>query len=75
MGIGEFLMKIHVKTYGCQMNERDSERMRSLLAMRGHMISDLEEGADVLIVNTCSVRAKAEEKAIGKLGLLIAAKR
>jgi tRNA-2-methylthio-N6-dimethylallyladenosine synthase len=75
MGIGKFLMKIHIKTYGCQMNERDSERIRSLLAIRGHIASDTEEGADVLIVNTCSVRAKAEEKAIGKLGLLTAKRR
>lgn len=68
-------MKIHVRTYGCQMNERDTDSVISLLAARGHERAGNEEDADVIIVNTCSVREKAEDKALGKLGLMVAAKR
>ena len=65
-------MKFHVKTYGCQMNERDSECIGVLLAEHGHERAVGESDADVVIVNTCSVREKAEAKALGKLGLLVA---
>jgi tRNA-2-methylthio-N6-dimethylallyladenosine synthase len=65
-------MNVHVKTYGCQMNERDSEAVRALLRRHGHAVSADEAAADVVIVNTCSVRGKAEAKALGKLGLLVA---
>ncbi len=61
---------VHIKTYGCQMNERDSEAIGALLMRAGYRLVADEEKADVVIVNTCSVRGKAEEKAIGKLGLL-----
>ncbi|MDD3885679.1 MAG: radical SAM protein, partial [Victivallaceae bacterium] len=63
-------MKIYIKTYGCQMNERDSEAMAGLLAAAGHEIVFDEESADVLLFNTCSVREQAERKAIGKIGYL-----
>ena len=68
-------MKIHIRTYGCQMNERDSGAARALLVSHGHEIADGESDADVIIVNTCSVRVKAEEKALGKLGLLASPRR
>jgi tRNA-2-methylthio-N6-dimethylallyladenosine synthase len=63
-------MKIYIKTYGCQMNERDSEACAGMLAERGHSIVNSEEEADVLIFNTCSVRELAERKAIGKIGIM-----
>jgi len=68
-------MKFHVKTYGCQMNARDSEAVAVLLEDHGHERASGETDADVVIVNTCSVREKAETKALGKLGLLAAGKR
>ena len=66
--------KVHVKTYGCQMNERDSEMIAVLLQRHGFALAERESQADAVIVNTCSVRAKAEDKAIGKLRMLIAAR-
>lgn len=67
-------LKVHIKTYGCQMNERDSEMVAVLLERRGCAITERESQADVIILNTCSVRGKAEDKAIGKLRLMIARK-
>jgi len=64
--------KVHIKTYGCQMNERDSEMIATLLQRHGYALAERESQADAVIVNTCSVRAKAEDKAIGKLRMLIA---
>ena len=63
-------MKIHIKTYGCQMNERDSEALAGMLTAAGHTMVDAEEEADVLLFNTCSVREQAERKAIGKIGYM-----
>lgn len=60
----------YIKTYGCQMNERDSDSAAAALRRAGWRIVDSEDDADVVIVNTCSVREKAEEKAVGKLQLL-----
>lgn len=68
---GEY-MRCYFKTYGCQMNERDSEAVAALLRRSGHVLTETEAEADVVIVNTCSVRGKAEDKALGKLGLLSA---
>ena len=68
-------MKYHLHTYGCQMNVRDSEAVGALLEARGFARAASEEEADIVVVNTCSVREKAEDKAIGKLGLLCASKR
>lgn len=68
-------MLFHVHTYGCQMNVRDSEAVAALLEARGHRRAPDEDAADIVVVNTCSVRAKAEDKALGKLGLLCASKR
>lgn len=60
-------MKVYIKTYGCQMNERDSENLAAQLKLRGHEIAATEAEADVFVANTCSVREAAEQKAIGKL--------
>ncbi|BET65846.1 tRNA (N6-isopentenyl adenosine(37)-C2)-methylthiotransferase MiaB [Opitutales bacterium ASA1] len=67
--------RVYIKTYGCQMNERDSEAVAAMLRHRGYAIVDTEHAADVVLVNTCSVRDQAEQKAIGKMGYLAARKR
>ena len=68
-------MKFLVHTYGCQMNVRDSEAVEALMLAAGHEKAANEDEAEVVIVNSCTVRQKAEEKAIGKAGNLIAAKK
>lgn len=65
---------VHIKTYGCQMNERDSEAIGALLSRHGYRLVQEEANADVIVVNTCSVRGKAEDKALGKLRLMVATK-
>lgn len=62
--------KFFVRTYGCQMNELDSEVMVGSLEQRGLTRTDDEDDADLLIFNTCSVRDLAERKAMGKIGRL-----
>jgi len=61
---------VFIKTYGCQMNERDSEQVARDLQDRGHTLVTHERDADVILLNTCSVREMAEKKAIGKMGML-----
>lgn len=63
--------KIYIRTYGCQMNVRDSEIIRGMLEERGYTFVDDESQADVVIYNTCSVREHAEHRAISSLGSLI----
>jgi tRNA-2-methylthio-N6-dimethylallyladenosine synthase len=67
--------RVYIKTYGCQMNERDSEAVSSKLRARGYSIVDDEKTADVVLLNTCSVRDQAEQKAIGKAGYLASRKK
>ena len=62
--------KVFLKTYGCQMNERDSEQVARMLVARGYVMTPEEREADVVLLNTCSVRDMAEQKALGKMGLL-----
>ncbi len=62
-------------TYGCQMNVRESEAAAHALLDAGFALAPNEELADIIIVNSCSVRGKAEDKALGKLGLLCSRKR
>ncbi len=69
------MAKIYLKTYGCQMNERDSEQVARALLARGHEMTSREAEADVVLLNTCSVRDQAEQKALGKMGMRIAADR
>ena len=66
-------MKFLVHTYGCQMNVRDSEAVEAMLAAAGHVKAESEAEAELVIVNSCTVRQKAEEKAVGKTGNLCAA--
>ena len=61
-----------IKTYGCQMNERDSEQVASMFRAAGYELTADEAEADVYLINTCSVREKAELKALGKMGQLCA---
>lgn len=67
--------RVYIKTYGCQMNERDSEAVAAMLRARGYRIVDREDACDIMLLNTCSVRDAAEQKAIGKAGYLSARKR
>ncbi len=67
--------RVHIKTYGCQMNERDSEAVAAMLRARGYRIVESEDDCDVLLLNTCSVRDAAEQKAIGKAGYCASRKR
>jgi len=62
--------KVLIKTYGCQMNERDSEQVAQMLIARGYETTTRENEADVILLNTCSVRDMAEQKALGKMGML-----
>lgn len=62
------MARIYLKTYGCQMNERDSEQVARALLARGHEMTADEREADVVLLNTCSVRDQAEQKALGKMG-------
>ncbi len=58
---------VYIKTYGCQMNERDSEAVAAQLTAKGYTLAPSEAVADVVLLNTCSVRDMAEQKAIGKM--------
>lgn len=61
--------KLYIKTYGCQMNEYDSEKMADVLrACKGMVPTDKPEDADLILFNTCSIREKAEEKVFSDLG-------
>jgi tRNA-2-methylthio-N6-dimethylallyladenosine synthase len=62
--------KLFIKTYGCQMNVYDSERMGSALAADGYVETDSPDGADLVILNTCHIREKAAEKVYSDLGRL-----
>jgi tRNA-2-methylthio-N6-dimethylallyladenosine synthase len=64
------LKTFYVRTYGCQMNELDTEIMAGILTSRGLIQTEDEEKADLLIFNTCSIRDLAERKVMGKLGKL-----
>ncbi|MDQ3199374.1 MAG: tRNA (N6-isopentenyl adenosine(37)-C2)-methylthiotransferase MiaB [Verrucomicrobiota bacterium] len=62
--------KFFNNTYGCQMNERDSEQVARSLLDRGYVAAANEAEADVVLLNTCSVRDMADQKALGKMGML-----
>ncbi len=61
---------VHIKTYGCQMNEYDSARMEDVLALLGYARAESAERADLVILNTCHIREKASEKVFSELGRL-----
>ena len=58
---------VYIKTYGCQMNERDSEAVAAQLVAKGYSLAASEADADVILLNTCSVRDLAEQKALRKM--------
>ena len=62
--------KLFIKTYGCQMNVYDSDRMTDVLAPLGYAPTDVVDGADMVILNTCHIREKASEKVFSELGRL-----
>ncbi len=61
---------VHIKTFGCQMNVYDSDRMQQLLAQGGYRLEADVRSADVILINTCSIRDKAEGKVLSLLGEL-----
>jgi tRNA-2-methylthio-N6-dimethylallyladenosine synthase len=64
------MKSFHIITFGCQMNEHDSERMTGILEEQGCMAASGAEHADMIILNTCSIREKAEQKFYSELGRL-----
>ena len=62
--------KLFIKTYGCQMNVYDSERMAEVLGAEGYVTTDVQEEADMVLLNTCHIREKASEKLYSDLGRL-----
>jgi tRNA-2-methylthio-N6-dimethylallyladenosine synthase len=62
--------RLHIKTYGCQMNEYDSSRMADILTPLGYELSDSAHDADLVILNTCHIREKAAEKVYSEIGRL-----
>jgi tRNA-2-methylthio-N6-dimethylallyladenosine synthase len=69
-GITDRMKKLFIKTFGCQMNVYDSERMADALMPSGYMPTDAVEDADMVILNTCHIREKAAEKVYSDLGRL-----
>ena len=63
---------VYIKTYGCQMNERDSEAVAAQLVAKGYTLAPSEAVADVILLNTCSVRDFAEQKALNKMVNVVA---
>jgi len=62
------MKKVFLETFGCQMNVSDSERVATTLSARGYEITDLQDDADVVLINTCSVRERAEHKLYTEVG-------
>jgi tRNA-2-methylthio-N6-dimethylallyladenosine synthase len=62
------MKKVYLETFGCQMNVSDSERVATKLASEGYAITNDAASADVVLINTCSVREKAEQKLFSKIG-------
>jgi len=62
--------RLYIKTYGCQMNVYDSERMTDILRPLGYGVTDSPEDADLVVLNTCHIREKATEKVYSELGVL-----
>ncbi len=67
--------KLKILTYGCQMNVADSERMAGLLKKIGYTLTEDADAADLILINTCCVRATAEDKVFGQIGRFKALKR
>src|SRR4051794_11049833 len=69
------MKRFHVTTFGCQMNEHDSERMKGMLESLGYAESPAREDADLILFNTCSIREKADERFVAHLREAAALKR
>ena len=67
---GDVAKKLFIKTYGCQMNVYDSDRMAHSLASHGYRSVDSPDDADLVVLNTCHIREKAAEKVFSELGRL-----
>jgi tRNA-2-methylthio-N6-dimethylallyladenosine synthase len=67
ISLAEIMPSVFIKTYGCQMNERDSEAVAAQLVAKGYALAQSETTADVVLLNTCSVRDLAEQKAMNKM--------
>ncbi|MBN3545767.1 tRNA (N6-isopentenyl adenosine(37)-C2)-methylthiotransferase MiaB [Fictibacillus barbaricus] len=67
IGVGK---KFYIRTYGCQMNEHDTEVMAGILNEMGYETTDSTEDADIILLNTCAIRENAENKVFGELGHL-----
>jgi tRNA-2-methylthio-N6-dimethylallyladenosine synthase len=67
--------KLFIKSFGCQMNDHDAEQMAGLLENEGYALTDRPDDADLIIMNTCSIRDKAEQKAYSEFGKLDALKK
>jgi tRNA-2-methylthio-N6-dimethylallyladenosine synthase len=61
-------VRYHLTTFGCQMNEHDSERMRGVLERIGYTRADARDDADLILFNTCTIRGSADERFLGNLG-------
>ena len=62
--------KLFIKTYGCQMNVYDSERMAEAMGAEGYVLTETADDADMVLLNTCHIREKASEKLYSDLGRL-----
>ncbi|MFF5993422.1 tRNA (N6-isopentenyl adenosine(37)-C2)-methylthiotransferase MiaB [Lysinibacillus sp. KU-BSD001] len=74
LGMGQG-RKFYIRTYGCQMNEHDTEVMAGIFMQLGYESTELIEEADVVLLNTCAIRENAENKVFGELGFLMKYKR
>jgi tRNA-2-methylthio-N6-dimethylallyladenosine synthase len=74
MSKGQEARRLFIKTYGCQMNVHDSERMADLLRPLGYVLTEDPAGADLMVLNTCHIREKATEKVYSELGRVKAMK-
>ena len=60
--------KVHIQTFGCQMNEYDADKMLAVLRHENYFHTNCQEDADLIILNTCSIREKAENRVFSELG-------
>src|SRR6056297_372565 len=67
--------RVYIETYGCQMNVSDSELVASILGAEGYGLTQREDEADVVLINTCAIREKAEDRVRGRLAKFRAQKR
>ncbi|HET7321739.1 MAG TPA: tRNA (N6-isopentenyl adenosine(37)-C2)-methylthiotransferase MiaB, partial [Longimicrobiaceae bacterium] len=64
------MKKAYIETYGCQMNQSDTELMHGILSEQGYTAAEAPDEADVILVNTCAIRDHAEQRVLGRVGQL-----